>query len=255
MSFNDCLVYLPMEIISCLHNSISSNDASLFLMLRKWQSNHHITTNNSHLYNIICHLSNTLKPPLPSPSLMFRVRSSAIYYIKPNSLSLGSAHFQPAGLPGQGGPLVHRTRRCRLELAADCFCLQHCADWYLPFFITVSCPSKGHCSRCADKKQDSPARLPRPCHPRHLVYFAWGWVMLLVYVLFRFTTFRWLHILFLWSLSPTPLSIWQIYTPEAQHLPRVRLDWYQMEMFISGFSEQAADSIGSFLLLLKTGLY
>lgn len=69
-----------------------------------------------------------------------------------------------------------------------------------------------------------------------------------------FYNLQMVHMLFLWSLSPTPLSIWQIYTPETQHLPQGRLEWYQMEMFISGFSEQAEDAIGT-LFLLKARLY
>lgn len=132
---------------------------------------------------------------------------------------------------------------------------QYWAEWCPHFFTSVSCPSEGHCSQCENKNQDFPASLCRPVsvdqascrlctglsHASCLHYLS-------------FYNLQMVHMLFLWSPSPTPLSIWQIYTPKTQHLPQGRLEWYQMEMFISGFSEQAEGAIGT-LLLLKARLY
>lgn len=132
---------------------------------------------------------------------------------------------------------------------------QYCAERCPHFFTSVSCPSEGHCPQCADKNQDFPASLCRPVSvDQTSCRLCTGLSHASCLHSLSFYNLQMVHMLFLWSLSPTPLSIWQIYTPEAQYLPQGRLEWYQMEMFISGFSEQAEDSIGM-LLLLKARLY
>lgn len=79
-------------------------------------------------------------------------------------------------------------------------------------FLCINHLSENHGALHVDKNTEFQPGSPDQFTP--LVHFAWDWVMSLVYFLLQCYNLQMVHML-----NPTPLSIWQIHTPEAQASP------------------------------------